>query len=147
MQALLAHPAISREPEPMVLAEALSASTVNMRIYFWVDSSTHSILKVKSAAIRIIKHAFTQHGISMPDDAREVIFPQGIQVITNNKVAANAQQTTANQMPARDRAVVVNQQENSMCTPAEGELTTETPVIKEQAENSTLGEGKTTLLK
>jgi small conductance mechanosensitive channel len=154
MQTLLAHPAVSREPEPMVLAEALSASTVNMRIYFWVDSSTHSIFKVKSAAIRIIKHAFTQHGISMPDDAREVIFPEGIQVITKNKAEKDEQQTPASieqvpaQMPVNDQAVVEHdQQEKALCTPAEGELTTETSVIKKQAEKSTLGEGKTTVLK
>ena len=30
--------------------------------------------------IRLVKLAFQQHGISMPDEAREIIFPRGIQI-------------------------------------------------------------------
>ena len=150
MQQLLAHSAVLQQPEPMVLAEQLSASTVNMRIYFWVDSNAHSILKVKSAIIRLIKHAFTVHGISMPDDAREVIFPQGIQVTT---IPGKTDETTgrlSNTSPRANTSPQAEEQhsrEAASCTPAEGELTTETRAINAQAENSNLGEGKTTLLK
>ena len=74
-------------------------------------------------------------------------------MITKNKAEKDEQRTSAgteqvpNQMPVNNQAVVEHdQQENALCTPAEGELTTETSIIKEQAEKSTLGEGKTTLL-
>ena len=40
----------------------------------------NSWLKVKSSVIRLVKHAFLAANISMPDDAREVIFPEGIPV-------------------------------------------------------------------
>ena len=108
------------------------------------------VYEVKSAIIRLIKHAFTVHGISMPDDAREVIFPQGIQVTT---IPGKTDETTGRPPNASPRANTSPQAEEqhsreaASCTPAEGELTTETRAINAQAENSNLGEGKTTLLK
>ena len=37
-------------------------------------------LKVRSSLIRLVKRAFQERGISMPDEAREVVFPQGVPV-------------------------------------------------------------------
>ena len=74
-------------------------------------------------------------------------------MITKNKAEKVEHRTPAgteqvpSQMPETNQAVVEHdQQENALCTQAEGELKTETSIIKEQAEKSTLGEGKTTLL-
>lgn len=72
------HPAVLNDPEPSVLADSLGTSTVNLRVYFWLNGREHSWLKVRSSVIRLVKLAFQQHGISMPDEAREVVFPQGI---------------------------------------------------------------------
>jgi small-conductance mechanosensitive channel len=77
---LIEHPAVLDDPEPSVLVEGLGQSTVDLRVYFWFDGREHSLLKVRSSVIRMIKRAFQEHGISMPDEAREVIFPQGVQV-------------------------------------------------------------------
>ena len=74
------HPAILKEPEPWVLADGFGSATINLRIYFWLDGREHSWLKVRSSVIRLLKRAFQQHGISMPDEAREVVFPKGIPV-------------------------------------------------------------------
>ena len=74
------HPAVLSDPEPLVLAERLGAATVDLRIYFWVDITVHSALKVKSSVIRLVKRAFDQAGISMPDEAREVVFPHGVPI-------------------------------------------------------------------
>jgi small-conductance mechanosensitive channel len=81
MQMLEAHEAITAEPQPMVLVDALGASTVNIRAYFWIDARNYSVLKVKSAILRQIKRVLTEEGISMPDDAQEVIFPQGVPIV------------------------------------------------------------------
>lgn len=35
---------------------------------------------MKSSVIRLIKRAFQESGISLPDEAREVTFPQGVPV-------------------------------------------------------------------
>jgi small-conductance mechanosensitive channel len=74
------HPAVLAEPEPWVLAESLGSAVVQLRIYVWLDGSRHSWLKVRSSIIRLVKRAFQEHGISMPDEAREVVFPEGVPV-------------------------------------------------------------------
>lgn len=78
---LAAHEAVIAEPIPMVLVDSLGASTVNIKAYFWVDARNFSVLKVKSAILRQVKRVLTAEGISMPDDAREVIFPQGVPIV------------------------------------------------------------------
>ena len=74
------HPAVLNDPEPSVLADSLGKATINLRVYFWLNGREHSWLKVRSSVIRLVKLAFQKHGISMPDEAREVVFPQGIPV-------------------------------------------------------------------
>ncbi|MCV6824861.1 MULTISPECIES: mechanosensitive ion channel family protein [Halocynthiibacter] len=78
LKELLAHEAISTDPEPMVLAEALGASTVSLRVYYWFDGANVSALKIKSVLMRRVKKALLDAGISMPDEAREIIFPEGV---------------------------------------------------------------------
>ena len=79
-QMLEEHEAILVEPEPMVLVEELGPSTVNLRIYAWIDGRQMSYLKVKSSLIRLTKRAIEEAGLSMPDESREVIFPKGVPV-------------------------------------------------------------------
>ncbi len=80
LKVLVDHPAVLHEPEPLVLVENLGPSTVNLRVYFWLDGSLHSWGKVKSSVIRLVKRAFQDSGISLPDEARELIFPHGVPV-------------------------------------------------------------------
>ncbi len=79
---LRAHEAILHDPPPMVLVDALGASTVNLKADFWIDGRTLSPLRVRSSALRLIKRALTEHGISMPDEAREIIFPKGVPIVS-----------------------------------------------------------------
>ncbi len=80
LDSLLSHEAVLAEPEPMVLVDELGASTVNIKTYYWFDGHMISPIKLKSALLRAVKSKLTAEGISMPDEAREVIFPQGVQV-------------------------------------------------------------------
>jgi len=80
LKVLADHPAILRDPEPWVLVDSLGAATVNLRVYFWLDGTRHSWLKVRSSVIRLVKRAFQEHGIGMPDEAREIVFPHGVAV-------------------------------------------------------------------
>ncbi len=80
LKILAEHPAILKDPEPLVLVDNLGKSTVDLRIYFWLDGRQHSLLKVKSSVIRLVKRGFQEAGISMPDEAREIIFPDGVAV-------------------------------------------------------------------
>jgi len=82
---LAAHPAVLADPAPFVVVDELAASTVNLRCYFWFDSTSYSEIKVRSALMRQAKQALLDGGISMPDEAREVIFPQGLPIYRGSK--------------------------------------------------------------
>lgn len=81
VRVLRAHDAILIEPGPIVLVDALGASTVNLKAHFWIDGRTLSPQRVRSSALRLIKRSLVEHGVSMPDEAREIIFPQGVPVL------------------------------------------------------------------
>jgi small-conductance mechanosensitive channel len=139
LRVLQGHPAVMDDPEPLVLVESLGAATVNLRIYFWVDIARYSNLKVRSAVIRLTKRAFLQAGISLPDEAREVIFPQGVQVQMVEPEAAAA--PTRRLPPAR-----IEEMAESVANSAEGELVSEAGEIKRQARESRKPEGGANLL-
>lgn len=71
---------VLRDPEPQILIDELGPSTYNLKVYFWVDVEKTSVVKMSSVLMRNITLAFLEAGISMPDDAREIIFPQGLTV-------------------------------------------------------------------
>lgn len=77
---LAAQATILQDPEPQVLVDALGSSTVNLQVYFWIDAQKYSLLKVSSMLMRLIMREFERNNISMPDDAREIIFPQGVPI-------------------------------------------------------------------
>jgi small-conductance mechanosensitive channel len=129
MRVLAAHPAVLADPEPWVLVESLGSATVNLRIYFWLDGTAHSTLKVRSSVIRLVKRAFQDANVTMPDDARELVFPQGVPV---HMVEAGAHAPTA---PAETpRAAVAETDETA--TAAEGGLFSEAGKLREQARKS-----------
>ena len=121
------HPAVLSDPEPLVLADSLGSSTVNLRIYFWLNGREHSWLKVRSSIIRLVKRAFQNQGISMPDQAREVIFPQGVPV-----TSAETSRTGAK---AKERAIPASPPEptKAVSTKAEAGLSSEAGALEEQA--------------
>jgi small conductance mechanosensitive channel len=124
------HPAVLKDPEPSVLADSLGRATINLRVYFWLNGRQHSWLKVRSSVIRLMKLAFQQHGISMPDEAREVIFPQGIPVtLLNGKPGETDDVGPAKRLPPQPPGDELD----AASTKAEGGLASEAGVIEEQA--------------
>lgn len=55
------------DPKPNILIEDLGDSTVNMRFYGWVDQRESDFSKSKSEAIRLVKVAFDDANIEMPE--------------------------------------------------------------------------------
>ena len=127
---LAEHPAVLNDPEPSVLADSLGTSTVNLRVYFWLNGREHSWLKVRSSVIRLVKLAFQQHGISMPDEAREVVFPHGIPVtmLSENMVKTH-DAGSVRRLPTGPPPDKLD----TASTKAEGGLSSEASIIKEQA--------------
>ncbi len=138
------HPAVLNDPEPSVLVDSLGKATVNLRIYFWLNGREHSWLKVRSSVIRLVKRAFQQHGISMPDEAREVVFPQGIPVT----VLDRKPDEQAGAMQGERRSAESSQDQNdTVSTKAEGGLYSEAGVIEAQARQAQPLKGQENLLK
>jgi len=127
------HPAVLNDPEPAVLADNLGASTVNLRVYFWINGRDHSWLKVRSSVIRLVKRAFQEHGISMPDEAREVVFPQGIPITMLEGKPAEAHAAAQGKRFSADAR---HEELDVVSTKAEAGLYSEATVIEEQAQQA-----------
>lgn len=74
------HPAVLDTPEALVLVNSLGSATVKLKVYFWYDLSLHNGAKLTSSLLRLVKTSFERENISMPDEAREVLFPHGVSV-------------------------------------------------------------------
>ncbi len=129
------HPAVLKDPEPAVLVDSLGSATIVLRVYFWINGRENSWLKVRSSVIRLVKRAYQKAGISMPDEAREVVFPMGVPVtMAEGKAApaatAVAAERAASTAPAGER--------DEASTEAEGGLRSDAADIVEQAKQSDL---------
>jgi small conductance mechanosensitive channel len=130
---LAEHPAVLNDPEPSVLVDSLGRSTVNLCVYFWLNGQQHSWLKVRSSVIRLVKLAFQKQGISMPDEAREVVFPQGIPVTLRDTTPADAHGA----MPEKRLSTESPPEHlDAVSTKAEAGLYSEATVIEEQARHA-----------
>lgn len=132
---LVDHPAVLSDPEPWVLVDSLGASTVNLKIYFWFNGHTHNNLKLRSAIIRLTKHAFQKHGISMPDEAREIIFPAGVPVTLSDDRAERHPSASPAQATQRRASMPSAPAGDSdpIATPAEAGLSSDAATIEQQA--------------
>ena len=64
------------DPAPSCTVETLGDSNVLLRVYGWVDQSQAEFLKVRSEAIRLVKRAFDEAGIVMPEPIYNLRFGQ-----------------------------------------------------------------------
>jgi small-conductance mechanosensitive channel len=127
-QVLGDHPAVLANPEPLVLVDNLGAAAVQLRVYFWYDATQYAPIKIKSSLIRLTKQALAEAGVTMPDEAREVIFPKGIPLIRDWLMPDGKplDQPTSPKTAAPE----------PVTTAAEGHLHSEDRTIREQAEQS-----------
>jgi small conductance mechanosensitive channel len=85
---------------------------------------------VRSSVIRLVKLAFQQHGISMPDEAREVVFPQGVPVTLHD---GKHDETRGDNLPRRPPPSPSSEGLDAVSTRAEAGLSSEASVLEEQA--------------
>lgn len=133
VETISGHPAVLNEPSPQVLVDNLGAATVNLEVYFWVNGVENSTSKVKSAVIRLVKRAFDEAGISMPDEAREVVFPEGIRILSEDAPV----QKQVSKIPDEP---INNEAENNLSNE-------EVATIQQQAEQHQLSEESQNLIK
>ena len=132
------HAAVLKEPEALVLVDRLGSATVNLKLYFWYDGTIYNGLKLRSALIRQIKGAFESHGISMPDENREILFPEGVPVRM-----LDGPLPPETPVPAAPAPVVAGDTAGSE---AEGGLVSEDPQLQAQARKARLPEEGAELL-
>ena len=53
LEVLNEHVAVIDQPEPLVLVNDLAASTVNLKIFYWFDSTVYSPNKIRSSLLRL----------------------------------------------------------------------------------------------
>ena len=95
LEFLTGHNNILTQPEPQVLIDNLGSATANLKVYFWIDVEKTSVLKMASVLMRELVVLFDNAGISMPDDARERVFPQGVPALQPD--SKNPQQSSEEQ--------------------------------------------------
>lgn len=135
MTVLEEHEAVITDPKPLVLVDSLGASTVNLNVYYWFDGARFGKLKVQSALLRLIKQVLTKNHISMPDDAREIIFPQGVPIVEHASVR-----------PAQNLSKAAAEDSDDSMTAAEGNLVNEKADLEAHAGQAKLVEEQQNLL-
>jgi len=142
MQVLQEQEEVLDEPEPQILIDALGSATLNLKVYFWIDVERTSVLKMASVLMRRVVEAFDKAGISMPDDAREIIFPQGVPVITQQSDAQLS-------MPSGDKQTAQHEaitEVKSHSASHEEDVSSETQEIRRQAAKARDPEGGDNIL-
>lgn len=64
------------EPAPEVLFEGFGSTTMDLTIYFWIDTSKTNVAKATDAGLLAVKMAFEQAKIDMPLPAQSVFLLQ-----------------------------------------------------------------------
>ena len=148
LQVVREHPAVLKDPEPWVLVDNLGTATVNLKVYFWLNGKEHSWLKVRSSVIRLVKRAFQENGVSMPDAEREIVFPEGVPIIPfdgKSLAASDGGSGTQDASPKAEKRPAA--EPDTVSTEAEGQLCSEAGQIEQQARNTRQLDGEEDLLK
>jgi hypothetical protein len=93
--------------------------------------------------IRLVKQRYEKDGITMPDAAREIVFPRGVPIqMTDGEERPRPRSEPAKRTPATKETAG-----SAVSTSAEGGLCSETEKLKEQAEKARPPEEGADLLK
>lgn len=69
-------PGVLEEPAASIVIDELGDSNVSLIIRAWIDQRSHDITKVRSESIRLIKIAFDDAGIVMPEPIYRVLMSE-----------------------------------------------------------------------
>lgn len=131
------HPAVYDDPEPRVFVENLGASSIELHVYFWINIVEFSQFKVRSSVIRQSVAELLKAGVSMPDDNREMIFPEGVPVRMLGEEEVRREAAEEAEEKARKRVAA---EEAPAVTEAEGNLVSEVDELQAQADEAGLPE-------
>lgn len=78
---------VLKDPAPSVTVKVLASATVNLETHFWINYKSISDKKALSVVQKMVKVALMSEGISMPDDAREIVFANTLSISKEEGVA------------------------------------------------------------
>jgi small conductance mechanosensitive channel len=101
---LSAMPGILSDPAPRCLIDGLGDSAVALNFFAWIDQRSTDFLKARSEAIRLVKTAFDDAGIEMPEPIYRIHMAESVNVDTTPALAAKDGPAPAVAMPEVDVA-------------------------------------------
>ncbi|RYZ70246.1 MAG: mechanosensitive ion channel, partial [Proteobacteria bacterium] len=69
-------------PDILIGLDTLSASSADIKIFFWINIKQSSGMAVKAEAISRVKEALLAAGFSLPDPSREIVFTDPLKIQT-----------------------------------------------------------------
>lgn len=94
MDTLAKCPGVLSDPGPLIIIEALGDSTVNMRFFAWINQTKNDFLKTKSEAIRLVKVAFDDSEVEMPEPIYRLMIrsSEGLPGVTTPAVSSHSEE-------------------------------------------------------
>jgi small conductance mechanosensitive channel len=89
LESLVSVNGVLENPPPKVQYEEFGASTVNLTIYFWIDTLQTDPFAAKDTALVAVKQAFERNNIEMPFPTRQLLLQEP------NSTSLSAKQETA----------------------------------------------------
>ncbi len=139
---LTRHESVLNDPPPLVLVDSLGASTINLLTRFWLDTERFDAASVCSVLMRQAKTALSDANISMPDEAREVVFPNGVPVAMIKTDSATTLLGNAERSTSRDHLASRRSSDKVDSTSAEGNLANKDDTIQSHAKDAEPDDGQ-----
>ncbi len=79
---ILGTPGVLRDPEAFGLVTKLGDSSITLRLFGWVNQSTHDFGRVRSAAMQRVKVEYDRLDIDMPEPGYRISVGDGLGVMT-----------------------------------------------------------------
>lgn len=147
VEVMRAHSAILDDPEPLVLVDTLGGASIVLEFAFWIDGQEYSKLKVRSSVMRQAVTAFDAAGISLPDEDREVIFANPLQVEMQRKSRLESDETTSASDPQDEpRPSAEERRAAALSVEPDEDLKSEVGDLEQQARESRESESGEDLL-
>jgi small conductance mechanosensitive channel len=65
------------DPTPQVVFSQFGESTIDLKVFYWIDTGEAGVLQAQDEGVRAIKEAFEHEGIEMPYPTRTILMAEG----------------------------------------------------------------------
>lgn len=117
---------VLKDPGPWVLVDELAASSVKLRVYYWLNAREVSNFKLTSHLLLEVKNLLLSKGFHFPDPQREIVFTNhlslaGEQGSQKNRNHNNVEKISPELVDVRAEASELSRQARESDLPDQGE--------------------------